>query len=50
MEAAKKDVAVKTGWLESSIPNARHEGENKWPFPARSSVGTGRRSPPLDTS
>ena len=32
MEAAEKEVAVKVGWLNGSMPsNARHEGENKWP-------------------
>ena len=25
-EAAEKKLAVKDGWLESSRPNARHEG------------------------
>ena len=30
MEAAEKEVAVKVGWLEKSIPNTRHEGEGIW--------------------
>ncbi len=33
IKAAEKEGAVKTGWLDpkAARPNARHEGENKWP-------------------
>jgi hypothetical protein len=50
MEAAEKEVAVKVGWLNSSMPsNARNEGENKLPSNC-STAETGRRSLPLGTS
>ena len=50
MEAAKEEVAVKVGWLNSSMPsNARYKGENKWPSKC-STAETGCRSHPQGTS
>ncbi len=49
MEAAEKEVAVKVGRLISSMPNARHEGKNKWPSNC-STAETGGRSHLLVTS
>ncbi len=50
IEAAEKKVAVKVGWLNSSMPsNARNEGEDKWPSNC-SIAETGQRSLPLGAS